>query len=130
MDEYAECEEARRLVRSPEFQARLAALRETTLIDHKGVAAAKFEVLEILFASFRARHLSEDGRTAQDASGRVFLSFVVEGGESLAGHALFEALQARFHAEDPSVWGPPRWPSAYHDLAGEAVRGFASQNLD
>lgn len=130
VDEYAECEEARRLVRSPEFQARLAALRETTLIDHKGVAAAKFEVLEILFASFRARHLSEDGRTAQGASGRAFLSFVAEGGESLTGHALFEALQARFHAEDPSVWGPPRWPSAYHDLAGEAVRGFASQNLD
>jgi len=128
VDEYAECEEAQRLVRSPEFQARLAGLRETTLIDHPGVAAAKFEVLAILFASFRARHLSDDGRDSLDASGRAFLSFVAEGGESLSGHAIFEALQERFHAEDPAVWGPPRWPPAYRDFAGEAVRTFAAQN--
>lgn len=128
VDEYAECDAAQRLVRSPEFQARLAALRETTLIDHPGVAAAKFEVLEILFASFRARRLSEDGRSARDAAGREFLAFVAQGGESLSGHALFEALQARFHAEDPAVWGPPVWPPAYRDLAGEAVRRFALEN--
>jgi (1->4)-alpha-D-glucan 1-alpha-D-glucosylmutase len=129
VDEYAECEEAQRLVRSPEFQARLAGLRATALIDHPGVAAAKFEVLELLFASFRARHLSEDG-SARDASGREFLNFVAEGGASLSGHALFEALQARFHAEDPAVWGAPAWPPAFHDLAGEAVRGFALQNAE
>nr|WP_274709032.1 4-alpha-glucanotransferase [Variovorax sp. S12S4] len=53
VDDFAACEPARRRVESPEFQARLAALREAPLVDHAGVAAAKFEVLELLFDHFQ-----------------------------------------------------------------------------
>jgi len=101
--DFADCDAAQRLVRSAEFQARLAALREAPLVDHAGVASAKFEVLELLFGHFRSRHMSDDAVRPRDQRGRAFTAFVAERGEPLRRHALFEALQAHFHAADPAV---------------------------
>lgn len=126
--DFAHCEPARRLVASLEFQTRLAALRELPLVDHGGVAQAKFEVLELLFAHFRASHLSDDSGSARDDTGSAFLAFVADGGESLRHHALFEALQAHFHATDAAVWGWPVWPEDHRDPASPAVVAFAQQH--
>ncbi|VTU23612.1 Maltooligosyl trehalose synthase [Variovorax sp. PBS-H4] len=128
--DFADCETARRLVGSLEFQTRLAALREVPLVDHAGVSQAKFEVLELLFTHFRSRHLSKDGREALDDMGVSFLEFVARGGESLRRHALFEALQAHFHAADPAVWGWPLWPEDHKDPASPAVDAFAREFAD
>ncbi|MDR6539181.1 malto-oligosyltrehalose synthase [Variovorax soli] len=122
------CEPARRLVASLEFQNRLAALRELPLVDHAGVSRAKFEVLELLFAHFRAKHLSEHGGGARDDTGSAFLAFVAAGGESLRRHALFEALQAHFHEADAAVWGWPLWPEDHRDPNSPAVDAFARQH--
>ncbi len=127
VDDFAASESTKRLVSSPEFQARLERLREAPLVDHVGVAAAKFEVLEGLFAYFREHHLSKDGGSASDGTGRAFFAFVAERGLGLYRHALFEALQAHFHAADRSVWGFPAWPEAYRDPAGASVESFANQ---
>ncbi len=127
VDEFANCERARRLVFSAEFQSRLATLREAPLVDHVGVAAAKFEILELLFAQFHERHLSNDGSDALDATGRAFLSFVEAGGQALRRHAMFEAIQSHFHATDPKVWGWPVWPEPYRDPVSAAVTLFAEQ---
>lgn len=51
--EYASCAPARALVASAPFRARLARLREAPLVDYPGVAAAKHEVLRLLYARFR-----------------------------------------------------------------------------
>ncbi|WP_076998364.1 malto-oligosyltrehalose synthase [Variovorax sp. KK3] len=123
--DFAGCEPAQRLVGSPDFQGRLAALREAELVDYAGVSQAKFEALELLFAHFRAQHLDADGTAARDDAGRAFLRFVAEGGAALRGHALFEALQAHFHAADGQVWGWPMWPEAYRDPASAEVAEFA-----
>jgi (1->4)-alpha-D-glucan 1-alpha-D-glucosylmutase len=125
VDDFDVCELAQRLVFSPEFQARLAVLRETQLIDYAGVAEAKFEVLELLFSHFREHHLSADGAQARDDAGRAFLDFVAQRGELLYRHALFEALQAHFHEGDSDVWGWPVWPEAYRDPASAEVGSFA-----
>ncbi len=127
VDEFATCERARRLVFSAEFQSRLATLRDAPLVDHVGVAAAKFEILELLFAQFHERHLSEDGSKALDETGQAFLVFVEEGGQALRRHAIFEALQAHFQAADPKVWGWPVWPQAYRDSVSADVDLFAEQ---
>ncbi|MGE3160648.1 MAG: 4-alpha-glucanotransferase [Burkholderiales bacterium] len=50
---FGDCAEARALVRSPDFRARLARLREVPLVDYAGVAEAKHEVLRLLYARFR-----------------------------------------------------------------------------
>jgi len=125
IDDYRECEEARSLVRSAPFQERLAALRRSELVDHPGVAEAKRTVLERLYGHFRTGHLATGSPRA-----RAFRAFQSEGGTALRGHALFEALQERFHAEDPSVWGWPAWPQAWRDPASPLVARFAAEHLE
>lgn len=125
IEDYRESEAVRARVRSAAFQARLKALRESELVDYPGVAAAKREVLEQLYAHFRARHLAPE-----TARGRAFRAFQARAGEALRRHALFEALQERFHRDDPGVWGWPVWPAAYRDPGSAAVREFAADALD
>lgn len=117
VEEFRECEAARQRVQSPEFQARLAALREAELVDYPGVAAAKFDILALLY-----RHFREHGAApAQQA----FEAFRLERGDALRRHALFEALQAHFHAADAAVWGWPVWPAAFRTPESPEVAQFA-----
>src|SRR5262249_9779129 len=116
---------ARQRVSTPEFQARLAALRAAEFVDYAGAATVKFEVLELLYRHFRGRHLAEMTRR-----GREFRDFQAAGGEPLRLHALFEALQEKFFGEDPSVWGWPAWPAEYRDPASEAVSDFSREHVD
>ncbi|MDQ0024265.1 (1-_4)-alpha-D-glucan 1-alpha-D-glucosylmutase [Variovorax paradoxus] len=125
-DDFAHCEAARRRVESPEFQGRLAALRAAPMVDHAGVAAVKFEVLELLFEHFRSHHLSPAG--APDERGEAFLAFVSAHGEPLRRHALFEALQAHFAAADPHCWGWLAWPEAYREVDSPEVKAFEAQH--
>ncbi|MBL0420992.1 malto-oligosyltrehalose synthase [Ramlibacter sp. AW1] len=127
---YDSCDAARQRVQSAAFQARLAGLREAPLVDYPGVAAAKLEVLQLLWAHFREHSLGEGGQAARDGAGAEFLAFVQAGGEALRLHALFEALQARFHADDASVWGWPAWPEAYQRPDSPEVRDFAEREAD
>jgi (1->4)-alpha-D-glucan 1-alpha-D-glucosylmutase len=123
VDGFADCDPARERVHSPGFQGRLAALRATPLVDYAGVAAAKFEVLELLFGHFCARHLPPEG--APDETGREFLAFVAERGEALRQHAVFETLQAHFLAAEGGAWDWHAWPIAYRDPDSAAVTAFA-----
>ena len=127
VDDYRDCETAQRLVQSPDFQQRLSALRETVLVDYPGVAAAKFEVLELLYAHFRSTHLDAAVKTPEAGA---FEAFRASGGVALRNHALFEALQAHFHAADGSVWGWPVWPESYRDPASPDVAAFAEANAE
>ena len=108
--EFAECEAARRLVNNQAFQTRLSDLRNLDLVDYERVAAAKREVLKVLFAYFRKTHLRWD-----DARGRAFRNFRHSQRKSLRSHALYEALQEHFHEKDPSVSGWPDWPAEYRN---------------
>ena len=149
--DFRDCEAAQKRVRSAEFQARIATLREQPLVDYRGVAAAKFEILEMLYASFRDRHLAAgsgagDQRLApgSDTGGThlapgigaagdyaaAFRRFQTEGGVGLRLHTTWEALQAKFHGEDASVWGWQVWPDAYRDAAGDAVASFAEAHFE
>ncbi len=119
--DFADCAVARQKVRSPAFQARLAELREASLVDYAGVAALKHEVLTMLHGRFAER---DD----VDPEVREFGRFREHGGEPLRQHALFEALQAHFHAADASVWGWPVWPEPFRNPASPAVANFAKEH--
>ncbi|MEJ7686919.1 MAG: 4-alpha-glucanotransferase [Variovorax sp.] len=120
------CEAARQRVESPAFQARLAELRETALVDHAGVAAAKHEILELLYANFR-QTLDSDA-AGEDPEVAALMQFRQTGGAALQQHALFEALQEHLHRADESVWGWPVWPEQYRDIDGPAVAEFAQRH--
>lgn len=126
LDDYTHCERARNLVESPEFQQRLARLRATPLVDYPGVATAKLDVLELLFAHFSEHHLRGD--SAANARGLEFFAFVDQSGAALHRHAVFEAIQTHLHACDASIWGWPMWPQALRDPSGAAVQAFTREH--
>lgn len=124
--DFAECDEARTMVADEAFQARLRALRSEELVDYPQVMAAKQALLTRLYQHFRERHLQ-----GSSPRGRQFRAFQSAGGERLRRHALFEALQAHFQAQDASVWGWPVWPEeAYRDPAAPEVAAFAQKHIE
>ncbi|MBS0425794.1 MAG: malto-oligosyltrehalose synthase, partial [Proteobacteria bacterium] len=117
---------AQRRVASPEFQARLAALREAALVDHAGVTAAKLEVLALVHVDFAAAAQAA-GDPAQ-AEHEDYRAFLASRGETLQRHALFDALQTHFHALDPEAWGWPVWPEGFQSPDTPQVRAFAADH--
>lgn len=112
-------------IHSNDFQARLRALRATETVDYAGVAAAKREILELLYREFRRHHLREETE-----EGRDFRRFQAERGAPLFRQSLCEALQEHLHARDSSLWGWPVWPPEYRDPEGDAVKAFAREHLE
>lgn len=123
--DFATCDDAQRLLNSPGYAARLEALRTTECVDYAAVAGAKNELLELLYASFRAEHLAR--HTSRAAA---FRAFQRRGGVALRRHALFEALQEALHRDDPGCWGWPVWPEAYRDPQSPAVSAFEAAQLE
>jgi 4-alpha-glucanotransferase len=120
LPEFAECAAARQRVAAPEFQAELGRLRSTANVDYPGVAHAKLQVLELLFAHFRRQHLAHGSPRAAE-----FRAYVAERGEPLRRHALYDAIDAHMRAQHgDQCWGWPVWPEALRDPAGAGVREF------
>ncbi|HEX9627877.1 MAG TPA: malto-oligosyltrehalose synthase [Acidiferrobacterales bacterium] len=125
LPEYRESPAAQQWVGDPDFQARLAVLRDSALVDYRGVAAAKLPPLARLFHFFGEHDLA-----AGTGSGRAFRAFQDAGGEDLFRHALYEALQAHFHRQDPALWGWPVWPEDYRHPESPAVAAFADAHAE
>nr|WP_283254262.1 malto-oligosyltrehalose synthase [Ramlibacter paludis] len=117
------CEEAVQKVQSDAFQDRLRALREAEMVDYPGVAAAKDEVLRLLW-----RHFEQHELHAGHSRGAHFLRYMREREFTIGKHALFEALQEHLHARDANVWGWPAWPEEYRDPDGAAAQAFAQEH--
>lgn len=117
------CDEALHKVQSEAFQERLHALRECEMVDYPGVAAAKEEVLQVLWRHFERHELHKD-----HSRGAHFLAYTRERADTIGRHALFEALQQHLYERDPAMWGWPVWPQEYRDPAGEAVRAFEREH--
>ncbi|MDB5955903.1 malto-oligosyltrehalose synthase [Ramlibacter sp.] len=117
------CDEAVQKVQSEHFQERVQQLRDAEMVDYPGVAAAKEEVLRILWRHFEQRELDKDR-----SRGAHFLAFMREREQTLGRHALFEALQEHLHAADVHVWGWPAWPEEYKDPDGAAVQAFRQEH--
>jgi len=107
------------------FHAALHAARTADLVDYPAVAALKFPLLEIAWSHFRDQHLAHGTERAH-----AFRQFQEDGGMRLRRHALFEALQAHFHHDDPGVWGWPAWPEAYRRPDSAEVRAFEKAHTD
>jgi 4-alpha-glucanotransferase len=122
--DFAECDAARQRVGAGDFQETLQRLRATANVDYVGVAAAKFEILKLLYASFRSLHLEQNTERSQ-----AFRSFVEMQGEALRLHAIYDALDAHLRLQGPQYWGWPSWPEDYRDPATPAVVRFARERV-
>lgn len=99
------------LLEDPSTSERLAALRDTQLLDHAAVWALKRPLLEALWRDFR---------NGADHAG--FEAFRRAGGEALRAHATFEALSEHFRHE--GRWWLGDWPEAFRNPRSGEVRAF------
>jgi (1->4)-alpha-D-glucan 1-alpha-D-glucosylmutase len=88
--EFVDCTEARARVASAEFQEALEELRAAPLVEYAGVAARKFEILELLYAHFRVHVMAAGGARAA-----AFRRFQEDRGAPLRALAVFETLSER-----------------------------------
>ncbi len=121
--EFVECQAARERINDPEVAQRLRQLRGCDLVDYSGVADLKFEILELLYRDFRARHAAQD-----TDRGRSFRAFVAQGGEPLQLHARFDALDRYFRSMQHRASGWLSWPDEYRNVHGAAAMRFAAEH--
>jgi len=123
--EFADCMAARTRVADPEFAQRLHELRAQPLVDYRGVAESKFEILALLYRNFRDKHLA-----TRSQRGRDYLDFVARRGLALQMHARFDALDRHFRAALGSASGWMSWPQEYRDVNGSAAARFALEHRE
>jgi 4-alpha-glucanotransferase len=121
--EFEGCLAARTRMADPEFAHRLDGLRAQQLVDYRGVADLKFEILALLYQDFRDKHLA-----VRSERGRAFLEFVARRGLPLQLHARFDALDRFFRATQGSATGWLSWPQEYRDVNGSAAARFALEH--
>jgi len=119
MEEYAKSRLARRIVESESFQARVAALRRSDLVEYESVVALKRLVFRVLFREFLREMKSET------AHAREFVRWRAAEGDLLTRYATFRALDEHIHRLHPDIWIWPDWPGEYQDPASAAVAEFA-----
>jgi (1->4)-alpha-D-glucan 1-alpha-D-glucosylmutase len=125
IDEFARCEETRKLVSDKKFQMRLKALREPDLVDYTGVWSSKLEALQLLYRTFRSELIENNSARAKS-----FRQFQAEAGIELKNFGLFEALQAQFYRQDDSVSNWLSWPEAYRNPNSDSVKNWADLNSE
>ncbi|WP_447980312.1 4-alpha-glucanotransferase [Candidatus Nitrospira bockiana] len=128
--EFDQSPEARRLMRDPQFRARLDSLRKSDTVAYDDVAAAKRRVLEVLFTVFHTRHWDRRHDRPGSSRGRAFDRYRREEGEGLERFALFQALWEEFHAQSPSMNMWQDWPESYRDPDSTACRTFLDAHVD
>ena len=121
--EFEQCLAARARIADPQFANRLRAQRARQLVDYRGVADLKFEILALLHQDFRDKHLA-----LRSERGRGFLDFVARRGRPLQLHARFDALDRHFRAAHGSASGWMSWPQEYRDVNGSAAARFALEH--
>ncbi len=123
--EVRESPRARALMSDAAFRAQQARARAASHVDYLAVAGLKMPVLQAAFERFRSEHLAQD--TARAGELRAFL---LERGEALRLHTVFDALDAHLRRTRGSGAGWHNWPPEYRSPDADAVRRFAAQHAD
>ncbi|HET6182525.1 MAG TPA: 4-alpha-glucanotransferase [Acetobacteraceae bacterium] len=108
-----------RAARDAGVSAALARLEGLKLLDWAAAAEAKLALLRALFGQFFSGADIAQGLRAD------FASFQAEGGQLLADHATFEALQHERVRHDPQSGDWRSWPADLQDPRGPVVAAFA-----
>jgi 4-alpha-glucanotransferase len=117
--DFAESSEARAMLSEHDLAAEIAALRAKDMVDYPAVWRIKLRVLELLFESFRTRHLASSTERA-----RAFAGFRVEMGKALEQHATFDVLHEHM-LQTTGAWTWQHWPEPLRHTASAEVAAFA-----
>jgi 4-alpha-glucanotransferase len=122
LEEFAGCEQARRLRKSAAVEREIGALRATEFVEYERVAALKLRFLRMLYAQF-LREWKKDA-----ARGREFEAFRLREGPLLRRFALYCALDRHLHKADPNVWLWTEWPDALQSPDSQETQEFARKH--
>ena len=125
IDDFASCASARQMLAGPDARRSIAALRGEPLVDYAGVSHLKQSVFELLYESFRARHLPrpDDPRT------KAFRRFQQQRGAPLRRFATFQTIREYLSAGSSEFRSWRRWPAELRDPHAKAVDSFAAANV-
>jgi len=114
-------------IASPETATRLAAVRDSELVDYEQVAALKHPVFAELHRSFAERHLGTTRDSSATERGAAFRRFQREGGPTLAAYATFTALHEHMLGQGAGFsW--QGWPAPLRDAGSSEVARFAAEH--
>ncbi|MDH4187895.1 MAG: 4-alpha-glucanotransferase [Nitrospira sp.] len=122
--EYREARSLQARVKTPAFQARLASLRRSPMVQYAAVERMKWTALEALFRVFQRNHLARKTHRAA-----AFHRFVREQGDALVRFSLFRTLEEqmarRKGVAGTRLRGWRSWPEAYRHPDSTAVKRAA-----
>jgi 4-alpha-glucanotransferase len=118
--EYESCAAAQARMSNPQVLSRLNELRARPLVDYRGVAELKLEILALLYRHFLDTHLG-----VRSVRARQYLEFVAAHGRPLQLHARFDALNGFFRTTRGCASGWMSWPQEYRDVEGSAAERFS-----
>ena len=120
----AESSEAQALLGDAGFRSELDRARAADLVDYPAVWRLKLRALELLFESFRTRHLA-----SSSARARAFREFRAEMGQALEQHTVFDALHE--HAlRTTGAWSWHNWPEPLRHPHSIEVAAFAREHRE
>ena len=112
---YLDVERVGIITLTPEEIAEAKSLRASEFVEYERVASLKLAALaRIFFETF-------PGAPEFDA-------YVAEQGRHLHDFAVYRALDAAMHAQNPNVWLWSDWPEQYRDSRSPAVAEFAREH--
>ena len=120
MQAFAISPPAQEHIASAEFQQRLAALRDSPLVDYEGVARIKDEIYRLIFADFATLCARQPNHFLV----MHFAQFAKERGEALRRFAIYQALSCRPGFGDNWM----AWPAEFRDPGGAAAQNFAKDD--
>lgn len=118
--DFAECEDARAVLRDGEFVRANEAARDAELVSYRAAARWKLPILERLHASFVSNHLAHD-----DVRAAAFRRYVDRGGRDLESLATFQGLSEHYQTRDWSLW-----PSGHRVHDSVATAEFRAHHAD
>jgi 4-alpha-glucanotransferase len=120
----AESGEAQAMLGDAGFRGELDRARSADLVDYPAVWRLKLRALELLFESFRTRHLA-----SSSARARAFREFRAEMGQALEQHAVFDALHEQA-LQTTGAWSWQNWPEPLRHPHSTEVATFAREHRE
>jgi 4-alpha-glucanotransferase len=118
--QYAEAEDIRERITSPEFQRELAELREASMLDYERIMSLRAPVLEGLYRVFVEREVGAGTNRAH-----AFTAYIEREDPQLTSYATYMALAERV-GPDAREW-PPELRDWSSDTVAEARRQLAER---
>ncbi len=129
LPEFYGSEEAQQQFHTPEFQAKLQALRETRQVDYDAIATAKRTMLDLAYRKFLTEAYSGEEPNLQPKTVRAWLldRFIQSEGTPLEVYATFQTLEEerRLIQSKSATWHD--WPKQFL-TPGQPVREYAKRH--